>query len=98
MTAASRFEYNQSLYREVHERRDALHALFVDGLPETLDMLCECSDASCRMTVKLEPASYAEIRAHPGRFIVAAGHDHSGAAVASHDGYVVIQDDEDAEP
>ena len=47
MTAAARYAYNQSLYREVHERRHQLGALFVDGLPATLDMMCECRDAAC---------------------------------------------------
>jgi hypothetical protein len=76
----------------VHERRDELDALFVDGLPNTLDLMCECRDASCAKTVKLEPATYADVRAHPGRFVIAAGHDHPAIEIASHDGYVVIED------
>ena len=92
MTAAARYAYNQSLYREVHERRHQLGALFVDGLPATLDMMCECRDAACTLTVKVEPATYADVRAHAGRFIIVAGHDHAGVEVVAHDGYVVIED------
>ena len=94
MTAAARLAYNESLYREVHERHDELDALFVHGLPTTLDLMCECRDASCTQTVKLEPATYADVRAHPGRFVVAAGHDHPGVKIAANDGYVVIEDRE----
>jgi hypothetical protein len=94
VTAAARFAYNESLYREVHERHDELDALFVEGLPNTLDLMCECRNPSCNTTVKLEPATYADVRAQPGRFVIAAGHDHPGVEIASHDGYVVIEDHE----
>jgi hypothetical protein len=40
------------------------------------------------------PAIYADVRAHPGRFVIAAGHGHPGGEIASHDGYVVIEDHE----
>ena len=94
VTAAARFAYNESLYREVHDRHDELDALFIDGLPNSLDLMCECRDASCTTTVKLEPATYANLRAHPGRFVIAAGHGHPGVEIASQDGYVVIEDHE----
>jgi hypothetical protein len=61
---------NQSLCREVNERRIArAHDLF-----GRTDFVCECADVTCREEVSLTTDEYEFIRKNARRFVVRLGH------------------------
>jgi hypothetical protein len=62
----------QQAYRLVNEGIDALQARF--GAVEALELLCECGDPSCSRRALVGHEAYAELRAHPRRFVFAPGH------------------------
>ena len=41
--------------------------------------LCECSDLRCLARVELTLEAYAELRSHPGRYVLAPGHEVADA-------------------
>jgi hypothetical protein len=78
---------NQSLFREVNER--------VRNVADQnrIDLLCECADEDCLVTVTLTPDEYESIRANPLRFPVAPGHGvpEIERVVEEHDDYIVVE-------
>ena len=62
---------DQSLFREVNERIEALPS----RPPSTFtEYLCECCIEGCRENVRLTASEYEELRQHPTWFAVVAGH------------------------
>jgi hypothetical protein len=54
---------------------DSLYETFArEGHEEGYPFLCECSDRLCTTVVILSLTKYDDVRSHPGRFVVAAGH------------------------
>jgi hypothetical protein len=80
---------NQSMFREVNERivelsgRVASHPRFV----------CECESAQCAETVELTRDEYESVRADPGCFLVAVGHDVPAVEeiVSSSDRFAIVR-------
>ena len=60
---------NQLLVRELNERIDGLHRSSA-----VVDYVCECTQKTCMTTLCLSSDEYQEVRAIPGRFLVAVGH------------------------
>jgi hypothetical protein len=86
---------NQSRFRTANERmeRSALSHRFEpdQGVP----FLCECADPSCYEIVMLSMEDYEQVRAHPSRFLVVAGHEdeeaqHERIIEAEH-GYAIVE-------
>ncbi len=64
---------NQTLCREVNERRTAR----AENPSTRIDFVCECSDVECRAEVSLTIDEYEFIRMNGRRFVVRLGHiDH----------------------
>jgi hypothetical protein len=61
---------NQTLCREVNERRTAR----VEDPSGRVDFVCECSDIECRGEVSLTIDEYEFIRRNARRFVVTLGH------------------------
>jgi hypothetical protein len=38
-------------------------------------IVCECSDGDCSDSLEVTALEYAEVRAHPTRFLLATGHE-----------------------
>jgi hypothetical protein len=81
---------NESTFRAVNEQ--------IEELGETSDasateFVCECADAACTARVSVPLDTYEEIRADPGRFLVAAGHQQADAerVVEDHGDYLIVQ-------
>jgi hypothetical protein len=52
--------------------------------------LCECSNPRCTRAVVVDAAVYDAIRATPGRYVVARGHEEGLGVVEDAEGYVVV--------
>lgn len=53
--------------------------------------LCECSNHRCTTPVVVDAAVYEAIRATPGRYVVARGHEEGLGIVEDAEGYVVVE-------
>jgi hypothetical protein len=72
-TSLERLAQNELIFRRLNEGID----LGADGAasPEPMPFLCECSDPACEQLIRLTRAQYRSIRALPGGFVLARGHD-----------------------
>lgn len=92
---AHKLAANQSRFRRANERleRAALSHRFetTDRLP----FLCECADPGCFEAVMLSIAEYEEVRTHPRRFVLVAGHEDGESVheriVEAEGGYAVVE-------
>jgi hypothetical protein len=66
---------NQALFREVNERIRELASAFSISSDRRLDLVCECSDASCSSMISVPVAEYEQVRAFPARFLIYPRHD-----------------------
>src|SRR5436190_4210701 len=64
---------NDATFREANERiHEAAQEYELQG---PMPFICECAEATCTTIVRVTLPGYAEVRANPVRFIVAAGHE-----------------------
>ena len=80
MDPQDRIARNEAVFREVNERVQALEDStslrdIVDDQIELIEFFCECGDLACMVKIPLRKREYEEVRAHPTRFFVAAGHE-----------------------
>ena len=91
---AARAARNQSLYREVNERVEAINAAF-DSLLPLGDWICECANEGCVERLALTHEEYETLRSKGTRFAVAAGDAHVFAdverVVERHERYWVVE-------
>ena len=59
---------NETLFREVNERVQAVAHQFGPEVP--YEFMCECANADCTFRVSLSIAEYESIRADPRQFVV----------------------------
>ena len=54
---------------------------------------CECARLGCNQVVELSVREYEQIRAHPRRFVLAAGHERPDVetVVEARSGYVIVE-------
>ena len=69
---AIRAAKNEDLFREVNER---IRGVASSNQGQQFDVVCECTDATCREAVALFPGEYETVRAEGARFVIAPGHD-----------------------
>src|SRR6478609_2591635 len=75
---------NNSLFRTFIQK---------DGF-ESYPFLCECPDGRCTELFLISLPEYEEVRRHPGRFIVVAGHHDrfdDVLVVGAEDGFQVVE-------
>jgi hypothetical protein len=68
---SARLAENEAVFRAGNERIDAVLG---DAL-ELTPYICECGDPECFERVDLTSKEYEEVRSHPARFFVVAGHE-----------------------
>jgi hypothetical protein len=80
---------NQSMFREVNERIVELSGRWAADSR----FVCECESAECAETLALTPEEYEAVRADPGSFLVAHGHDVPEVedVVWENDGFIVVR-------
>ena len=72
---AVRAARNQSLYREINERVEAINLAFDSVLPLG-DWICECANETCMKRLSLTHEEYETLRADGARFAVLPHEDH----------------------
>jgi hypothetical protein len=84
-----RLARRQTLFREVNERIDDL----TDGEDESIEILCECSDTECLVTLELPRKDYERVRSVATWFAVERGHEipEIERVVGEFDGYAVVE-------
>lgn len=68
-----RIGLNEAVFREVNERLKDINQTFDFG--PTLDILCECGDASCNERISISRADYEQVRADQLQFAMVPGHE-----------------------
>jgi hypothetical protein len=68
-----RLAQNETLFREVNERVEAIAAAHGDD-EHVYEFYCECSNADCTLQVPVTIAGYEAVRAYPHRFLIFPGH------------------------
>jgi len=80
----------ETLFRELN---DAVQVYFrADGKTYS-EFVCECSDVTCVDQLLLTRTEYTDVRAHPTRFFVVAGHERDDLerVVELNDRFLVVQ-------
>ena len=72
--SVARAARNQSLYREINERIEALNEAFDEAAAIGGDWICECADPTCTTLLAAQVSEYEAVRANPRTFIVSPGH------------------------
>jgi hypothetical protein len=67
---------NQSLFREVNERIEA-----ISGASSFSSFVCECADGSCDAQIPLTLEEYEHVRSRPNWFVVLPGHNLVGVEI-----------------
>ena len=84
-----RLARRQTLFRELNERIEEL----TDGHDKSIQILCECSDTDCLVTLDLSKEDYERVRSVPTWFAIERGHEipEIERMVGEFDGYVVVE-------
>jgi hypothetical protein len=69
-----RIGLNEAVFRDVNERIEELAETFGLG-DRSLDLVCECGDASCTERIAMPMAEYEEMRSGATLFAVYPGHE-----------------------
>jgi hypothetical protein len=90
MPQLRRRAHNESMFRDVNERIEALAA---NQGREQIEIVCECATIGCSTPLQLSIAGYESARREPTTFIVARGHNDPDIEVVVEDrgGYLVVQ-------
>ena len=87
-----RITKNNLIFREANEK---IRARADDAPLERVPFLCECPDPECVTILRLTLTEYQAVRAHPGHFFTAAGHEEAeapiGRVVSREGAYVVVE-------
>ena len=88
----ARIARNESAFRALN---DSLQASIHRGRDDSdfAGFVCECGDALCELTVRLDLPTYESVRRDPQLFIVVAGHEASDAedVVDGGAGYAIVR-------
>jgi len=92
-----RIGLNEAVFREVNERIENLAETF-DLNTQSLDLICECGDATCVKRLTMTRAEYEKLRSEEHQFAVHPGHDFPEVEriVARLKGYDVVVKDRGA--
>lgn len=79
------------LFRDVNERINALADGWQSDQPQ--ELVCECSDETCTVTISISRAEYEAVRSHPDRFLVAPSHhdESTEQSIATGEHYSVVE-------
>lgn len=92
---AHKLAANQSRFRRTNERLERAAYSHRFEATDRLPFLCECADPGCFEAVWLSIAEYEQVRAHPSRFVLVAGHEEAEAAheriIEAENGYAIVE-------
>ena len=86
-----RLAANEAWFREINERIEA-NALEHGADAHIYEFICECSNIDCVERIRMSLADYEQVRAHPARFALVAGHDEPEIeTVVRRDGFWIVE-------
>src|SRR3954452_24888945 len=87
-----RLAANEARFRQINEEAHAQRETEGGGR-----FVCECADRSCTKWIAMPLEKYAEVRAHPRRFVIAPSHEIPDVEtiVERGDGWFVIEKPEE---
>lgn len=87
-----RLGVNEAIFREVNERLMGLAKHFRWGQTEPLDLVCECTKATCVQRIEMSRDQYEALRAEDTHFALYPGHAEPEIeqVISSHKGYEVV--------
>lgn len=87
-----RIGLNEAVFREVNERIEDLAETF-DLKTRSLDLVCECGDATCEERLSMTRVEYEQLRSDPHQFAVHPGHEFPDVerVVARLKGYDIVR-------
>ena len=92
---AHKLAANESRFRRSNERLERAAYSHRFETTDRLPFLCECADPGCFEAVWLRIAEYEQVRAHPTRFVLVAGHEEAEAVheriVEAERGYAIVE-------
>jgi hypothetical protein len=90
-----RIGLNESVFRQVNERVEDLNRAF-SQVTETMDVVCECGDASCIDQIIVSLPDYERVRSDPTLFFIVPGHQAPDVetVVEEQAGFAVVRKDE----
>jgi hypothetical protein len=91
-----RIGVNEALFREVNEQIEQLNLRSASRGPETMQVVCECGNATCIERFEIELQEYERTRKDPRRFLVVPGHEIPDVEIVieRNDAYVVVEKNE----
>jgi len=72
---ARRIGLNEAVFRTVNEQIEGLNRRFATGGDRTMEIVCECGDASCMERLEVALDAYERVRGDSTRFFVLPGHE-----------------------
>ena len=92
---ARKLAANQSRFRTANERMERSAISYRFEPDQGVPFLCECGDLSCYEIVMLSMEDYEQVRAHPSRFLLVAGHEDEEAKheriLEAQQGYAIVE-------
>ena len=87
-----RLGVNEAIFREVNERLEGLAKHFGRDQEESLDLVCECRQATCIQRIAMPRAEYEALRAEDTHFALYPGHAEPEIerVISSHAGYEIV--------
>jgi hypothetical protein len=94
----TRLGLNEAVFREVNERIKSLANVFKWGDPQTLDLVCECRNATCCERIEMTRTEYEAVRSVDTQFALYPGHadPEIERVISTHKGYEVVAKQGDA--
>jgi hypothetical protein len=91
-----RIAANEAIFREVNE--GIARGQWPGEERAPVSFRCECARLGCNALVELKLGEYEQVRAHPRRFLIAAGHQlpEGETVVETRSDYLVVEKEEEA--
>jgi hypothetical protein len=85
---------HRGLHREVNERIASLSRGFArQERISSVQLICECSDLTCKQQVEVTLAAYDRVRADPRRYLIAVNHEDpvTETVIAVDDRHAIVE-------
>jgi hypothetical protein len=92
---ALKLAMNESVARASNELLSRMAVSHRFAPSQGVPFVCECADADCHEIVMLSLNEYEQVRTHPSRFLLVAGHEDDEATheriVEAENGYAIVE-------
>jgi hypothetical protein len=85
---------NEAKFRAMNELlTEAVERFRGPEADDSVEIMCECADTECTAMLTIAPATYAAVREHPRRFLVAPEHVTPQIEIVTeqHEGFWIVE-------